>query len=154
MGTAGGHTPATNPPPTEEHEVSENENWSWWVGSCDERYHTECDSREEAVRIAKEEYDGAHIVEACKPSNIKLSGYFDAHGFMEDADENAWDDHGDPEGDGPVFDATPDQRNDLQVMVRAAMDAWQDKHGLNFTGWRFSAARNHEYIPADEVEEV
>ncbi len=124
------------------------DNWSWWVGHDDYRYSTQCDSREEAVRIAKEEYDGGYIVEACKPSNINISGYFDASLFMENADESAWDDHGDPEGDSPLFDAAQDQCNDLQVMVRAAMDAWQEKHSLTFTGCRFSGERNHEYIPA------
>ncbi|TNE55193.1 MAG: hypothetical protein EP341_05430 [Sphingomonadales bacterium] len=134
--------------------MSENEEWSWWVGSDEERYTTECGSKEEAVRIAKEEYEGAYIVEAIKPGNIPLSGYFDAHMFMERADENAWDDHGDPEGDMPVFDAPPDLRNDLQDMVRATIDAWQLKHGIKFTSFAFAASRNHEYIPADEAEEV
>ncbi|WP_333848494.1 hypothetical protein [Phaeobacter italicus] len=133
--------------------MGDNNDWSWWVGSSEESYHTECASREEAVEVAKE-HDGAHIIEACKPSNIKLSGYFDADYFMENADENAWEDHGDPEGDGPLFDVTLDQQSDLQAMVHAAMDAWQEKHGLTFTGWQFSASRNHEYIPAAEAEEV
>ncbi|WP_282091307.1 hypothetical protein [Epibacterium ulvae] len=132
--------------------MSDNGNWSWWVGSCEESYHTECDSREEAVRVAKE-HDGAWIVEACKPSSIKVSDYFNPDDFIVRADENAWDDHGDPEGDGPVFDIALEQQSDLQAMVRAAMDAWQEKHGLIFTGWQFSASRNHEYIPADEAEE-
>lgn len=134
--------------------MSNNDNWSWWVGSSDERYHTECDSREEAVRIAKEDYDGAYIVEACKPSSIALSDYFDASLFLENADESAYDDHGDPEGDAPVFETTHEQDEDLEQMVRAAISAWQEKHGLTFTGWQFSAARNHEYIPADEAEEA
>lgn len=134
--------------------MSEIKHWSWWVGSCEERYHTECDSREEAVRIAKEDYDGAYIAEACKPSNIALSGYFDASQFLESADESAYDDHGDPEGDTPLFDTTHEQDTDLEQMVRAAINAWQEKHGLIFTGWQFSASRNQEYIPGAEAEEV
>jgi hypothetical protein len=122
------------------------EHWSWWVGHDDERYHTECDSREEAVRIAKEEHDGGYIVEAMKP-NIALSGYFDADIFMETADENAWEEHGDPDGDTTIFDVSPDLRNDLQDMVLATIDAWQKKHNLTFTGWQFSASRNEEWIP-------
>lgn len=37
------------------------------------------------------------------------------------------------------------------------MDAWQEKHGLTFTGFKFAASRNHEYVPAkpdiDDQEE-
>lgn len=40
------------------------ENWSWWVGRDDERFTTECESRDEAVYIAREEYEGAWIIEA------------------------------------------------------------------------------------------
>lgn len=75
-----------------------NENWSWWVGHDEERYHTECDTRQEAVRIATEEQDGGYICEAVKPGNIELSEFFDADRFLEEADERAYDDHGDPEG--------------------------------------------------------
>jgi hypothetical protein len=130
-----------------------NQHWSWWVGHDDERFHTECDSREEAVRIAKEEHDGGYIVEAMKPGNIALSSYFDADMFVENADENAWENHGDPEGGDTVFDVPPDLRNDLQDMVRATIDAWQKKHNLTFTGWQFSASRNHEYIPGPTEED-
>lgn len=129
--------------------------WSWWVGSNDERYHTECDSREEAVRIAKEEYDGAYIVEAAKPSNIMLSEYFDADRFMEDAEDRAYDDHGDPDGGhDTVFDITAAQHADLETKVRAAISAWQAEHGLVFTGFRFSAEQNGEYIPPQHDAET
>lgn len=128
--------------------------WSWWVGSSDERFHTECSSHEEAVRIAKEEYEGAYIVEAAKPSNIMLSEYFDAEQFMEEADDRAYDDHGDPEGVyDDIFAITMTQRDDLEAKVRSAISAWQDEHKLVFTGFRFSASRNMEYIsPKPESE--
>ena len=129
--------------------------WSWWVGSDDERFHTECSSREEAVRIAKEEYEGAYIVEAAKPSNIMLSEYFDAERFLEEADERAYDDHGDPEGCyDEVFATTVAQRSDLEAKVRAAIGAWQDEHGLVFTGYKFSASRSSEYISPEPESEA
>lgn len=127
--------------------MSEQENWKWWVGHDDERYHTECDTRDEAVYIATEEQDGGHIVEAMKPDNIKISRYFDGHMFAEEAEERAFEDHGDPEGDVVVFPIKPEQRADLEKMVRATMDEWQEKHGLTFTGFQFKASRNQEYIP-------
>ncbi|MEO1950871.1 hypothetical protein [Thioclava sp.] len=133
--------------------MAERENWKWWVGHDEERYHTECDTREEAAYIASEEQDGGYIVEALKPANIKISRYFDGHRFVEDAEENAYEDHGDPDGDVEIFPVTYELRKDLEDMVRAAMDAWQEKHGLVFTGFQFSASRNEEYVPASaEVE--
>lgn len=132
-------------------EMTTETRWSWWVGSDDERYYNECASREEAVRIAKEEYDGAYIVEAAKPSNIMLSEYFVADWFMEGAEEHAYDDHGDPEGGyGTVFEITAAQQADLETKVRAAIDAWQTEHELVFTGFKFSEARNSEYIPPQQ----
>lgn len=126
-----------------------SENWKWWVGSNDERFSTECDTREEAVRIAREEYeDGAYIVEAIKPGNILLSNYFRADRFIEEADEQAYDHHGDPEGDSYVFeDVHGSVAADLQATVRAAIDEWQARHGLIFTGFKFLKQRNDEFIP-------
>ena len=34
----------------------------------------------------------------------------------------------------------------------AATDAWQEKHGLTFTGFQFKASRNQEYIPPKPVQ--
>lgn len=124
------------------------EEWKWWVGSDDERFGQQCDTREEAVFIAQDEYDdGAYIVEAVKPKNILLSRYFSGEQFAEDADEKAYDDHADPDGDGITFDATAAQLADLEAVVRSAIDEWQARHGLTFTGFKFLKQRNHEFIP-------
>lgn len=133
--------------------MGEQDEWKWWVGHDDERYHTECESREEAVYIASEEQDGGHIVEALKPASIKISRFFDAHMFVENAEDDAFYEYGDPEGHVLVFDVKPDVRADLGVMVRATMDAWQAKHSLTFTGFQFAASRNHEYVPAKDEDE-
>lgn len=130
-----------------------NEKWSWWVGSSEERFDTECDTREEAEAIAREEYEGAWIIEAQKPDSILLSKYFDAESFLERADERAWDYHGDPEGDAAVFEDAWKELAALQEMVRAAIDQWQEKHGLIFTSWKFSATRNLEYIPGAQDDD-
>lgn len=133
--------------------MTTTENWSWWVGHDEERFHTKCDSREEAVYIAREEYGGGWIVEAVKPGNIKLSGYFDVEDFLVRADECSQDDHSDPEGNHYVFEDTSPHCVDLEAMVRATIDQWQDKHGLVFTGWAFQAIRNLEYIPCPTEEQ-
>ena len=128
------------------------EKWSWWVGKDDERYTTECNTRDEAAMIAREEYEGAWIIEAKKPDNILLSAYFDVFRFIEDAEENAYEDHADEDAGDPIFDVTPEQISDLQTMVRAAIDDWQARHGLVFQGFKFSASRNGEWISGPEDE--
>lgn len=128
-----------------------SDKWDWWVGSSEERYSTQCGTREEAVEIAREEYDdGAWIVEAQGPAYLKLSEYFDADGFIEMADERAFDDHADEENPDALFETTPEQNADLQAAVRAAIDAWQERHDLTFRGFKFQAMRNGEFIPATE----
>lgn len=122
--------------------------WGWWVGHSEERYHTECDSREEAVRIATEEQDGGYICEAQKNDDLRLSRYFTADRLIEYAEECSYDDFGDPDGDFPIFEVSSDQGADLEKRVRAAIDEWQADHGLTFKAWKFSAQRNEEYIPA------
>jgi len=124
--------------------------WSWWVGKDDERYTTECETREEAVLIAREEYEGAWIIEARKPDSIPISKYFDVGRFIEDTEERAYENHADEEGGDAVFDVTADQIADLQDVVRAAMDQWQSKHGLVFQGFKFAASRNQEWVEGPE----
>lgn len=132
--------------------MTNDENWSWWVGHDDESFTTECGSRDEAVWIAREEYEGAWIVEALPPAELRLSAYFDASRFAEDTEDAAYDDHRDPLGDLPIFDLNTDQIKSLQSAVRSAIDHWQDRHGLTFRGWQFSASRNHEYIEGPDEE--
>lgn len=133
--------------------MTEQENWKWWVGFNEETYHTECDTREEAAYIAREEYEGGWIIEARKPSNIPLEKYFDAERFLEDAEDRAHDYYGDPETGDPVFDITAAQIDDLDTMVRETIGAWQKKHSLVFTGWAFTASRNSEYIPGPDEDD-
>lgn len=133
------------------------EEWKWWVGSDDERFTTECNTREEAVQIARDEYEGAYIIEATRPSNIKLSSYFSVVRFIEDAEDRAYDDHADEDGNDYVFNFPPGKSveiiNDLESVVQAAIDDWQERNGLTFTGFKFTQVRNQEYIPPVEESE-
>lgn len=129
--------------------------WMWWAGSNDECFSIgPVSDREGAIAEGRDAWsgDGFYIVEAKKPENLKLSAYFDADTFVENADENAWEDHGNPDGGDPIFDITNSQRADLLVSVRAAIDTWQDRHSLKFQGWCFSAQRNDEFIPETPEE--
>lgn len=132
--------------------MADGEGWTWWVGHDDERYTTQCDSRDEAVQIAQEEFDGAHIVEAKKPANLKLSQQFDIELFLERAEEAAWEEHADEGSDDPVYDVSEDQKAALLERVRSAIDDWQMSHGLKFQGFKFSAQRNEEYIPPSDED--
>lgn len=124
------------------------EEWSWWVGPNQEIYHTECGSREEALRIARSEYEGAYICEARK-DKLELADYFDANDFLERADESAYEESNE-DGD-PVFEVAPAQQAFLQEAVRAAIRKWQADHGLTFIPWRFTAVRNEEFVPPEEL---
>lgn len=124
-----------------------NETWSWWVGHDEERYHTECETREEAVQIARDEYEGGWIIEATQEPDIQLSDYFEIDDFLDRAEDRAFDNHGDPEGDQTIFDLSKEDQSSLEEQVRKAIREWQDNAGIVFSGWRFTASRNSEYVP-------
>lgn len=127
-------------------EVALNE-WYWWVGRDEEVYTDQCDSREEALEVVNSDYDTAYICEAIK-RQLKLADIFDAGRFLEDSNENVYDDYIGENGD-TLFEATNEQQKDLQEMVCAAMDAWQKKHSLRFVPFMFSETRNEEYVESD-----
>lgn len=129
--------------------MTDETGWMWWVGKEEDRFHTACNSRDEAVYIATEEQEGGWIVEAKQPTNIQLSTYFIADDFLDAANEMACD-LCDPEGDTGVFDPREEPKRGLETAVRAAIDAWQAQHNLVFTVWTFSAQRNLQYIPPKE----
>lgn len=121
--------------------------WTWCVGSSDETFDTECASREEAVSMAQEEYEeGAYICEAITRP-VPLAPYFDADLWLQRADEHACEDHM-GESCEPLFEVSVEQSNDLEKMVQATIEAWQEKHNLTFIPWAFSGQRNDEFIPA------
>lgn len=115
--------------------------WKWYSGSNDEEFHNgPFDTREEAVD-ALDGY-GGFVIEARK-DDLRLSSYFHAETLLEGAEEDAYDlsDEGDL-----IFDISDDQECDLQARVRAAIDTWQDAHGLRFVPFLFTASRNEERI--------
>lgn len=131
--------------------MADDGKWVWWVGGDEERYTDECDTREEAVRIAIEDYEGAYIIEAQKPEPLKMSDFIGANDLTERASDAAYDEHADPDGD-PIFEVTPEQEASLRDAVKYAVDMWQAGHGLVFVSFKFSAQRNGEYIEAPDTE--
>lgn len=126
--------------------------WGWYVGHNEEEFNSgPFETKEEAVHIAHEECDGAFIVEARK-EDILLSSQFDVDRFIEDADDRCYDMMG--LDDCCLFGSniTKDQMGDLQEIVRAAINRWQQDHGLTFTPWVFIKTRNLEFIQSKEAQ--
>lgn len=132
----------------------ENEPWKWWVGSDGETYDSgPLETRDEAVRIASEEMDGGHIVEAYQEP-IDLSKSFSASSWLEETDERLLEDFGGENGpDSFLCAITKEQEHDLEECIRMTIERWQKRHSISVVPWLFSAARNHEYIEAkDETD--
>jgi hypothetical protein len=126
--------------------MAEEKDWGWYVGRDDEVYTSGPETYEDAVRIAREEYEGAHICEAYK-APVPLASMFDAHDWLEECEERVWDEYVGQNGDC-LFDLTPEQTKSLQNTVRAAIEKWQTENGLTFMPFMFTESRNHEYISA------
>jgi hypothetical protein len=126
-------------------------NWQWYVGYSDESYSGgPYDTREEAVQIAKEEFDGGYIVEAYKLP-IDLARHFEVDRFLEDFEDNNYE-LGNFEEGGPIIDITKDQAKDLEEMVRNTIADWQKKHNLVFMPWAFTDSRNEEFIRGEMAD--
>lgn len=124
--------------------------WKWYAGSNEEEFqHGPFDTREQA--IAELDGYGGYIVLARKVP-LRLSDYFRADGFLENAEDAAYDLAN--EGGDPVFDVSAYQQENLQICVRAAIDAWQYAHSLTFIPWAFNGTKNLERINSDDWVEV
>lgn len=109
----------------------------WWGYSDDGGFYGPYDTRDIAIAQALIETDeGFYVCQASRHDPQKLSDYFRADTFLEDADLEA-DELLNPDGDDPLFDLTDEQTKDLQAVVRAAIDAWQERRKLVFYPWAF-----------------
>jgi hypothetical protein len=119
--------------------------WQWWAGYSEDRYSEHCADRAEAVEwIANNCEDGGWITQALPPRALRLSNYIDADHILDVAEDTTYDES-DPDGDGN-FHVTKEQHADLTARVRAAIDAWQDHHGLAIHGRAFRGMRDTEYV--------
>lgn len=125
-----------------------DKDWKWYSGSNDEEFHNgPFDAREDAVD-ALDGY-GGYVIEAVK-YDLRLSDLFQVSSFLEQAEDSVDDLYN--EDYSLIFDTSEDQARDLQLLVRAAIDTWQDAHGLKFVPWVFKQSRNLQRIDADEVK--
>jgi len=131
-------------------------NWKWYSGDNNESYSFgPFDTREEAIEEVRGQYGDdvdVYVTEAYKEP-LKLSSYI-SRDFVETLLEHAEEcvaDLGDEYGEHLTFDVSGEQQKDLRAMLKATVNAWQEKHGLKFTTWRFTDTRNEEFI-APEVQ--
>lgn len=132
--------------------MTDTANAQWWWSHDDERFDGPFNTREAAIAEAEVSFgtdDGFYICQATKSAE-KLSGHFDAADLIERANDESAEFMGE-DGD-PLFDPNADQEADLQEIVRAAIDAWQEKHKLVFTQWCFDWQGRSEWISPNPDE--
>lgn len=127
-----------------------HQEWKWYAGRNEETFSEgPFDTREQAIA----ELDGyAGFVLLARKVPLRLSQFFHADTFLENAEDSAYD-MANEDGD-PLFDISSDQQADLEARVRAAIEAWQYAHGLTFEPWSFTGTKNLERINADDWVEV
>lgn len=121
-----------------------NDNWSWWAGSSEEYYHTNCATREEA--IAALEGEGGWICEA-QQKPLRVADLLLLDDLLVDADEDI--ERGEDDDD-VILRATPAQEEDLRARIKVACDEWQAAHGLVFKTRMFTSQRKTEFISENE----
>lgn len=116
----------------------------WYHASSDdaEQWDGGFATREDAVKQGEYEYGGRpfHVVEADSAPVRLASWIMDGAEVLDRAGEDLYDsDRVYSEFDeGPVFEASHAQIEDLHRRLKEACDAWQEAHGLVFTVQTFS----------------
>jgi hypothetical protein len=127
----------------------------WYFSSSDDEgpWHGGFFYREDAVSAGRDEYEGEDFfVVWAVNSPIRLADWIEADRTLEKAEDSLADsDRVNSEfDDGGVFDATPEQENDLIARLKRACDEWQGEHGLVFSVNTFSRMGKPEMISASE----
>ena len=127
---------------------------SAWYFSTDggENYQCKSLTKEEAIKRGRD-YDpeSSFIVAHCHDHVLRLSWFFIVDDWVDWVNDGPADDYMGKDGD-PVFDFPQDAANDLEKMVRASIDAWQEKHGMRFTSHYFGGCWDEEIIAPDDEE--
>ncbi|WP_062114078.1 hypothetical protein [Aureimonas sp. AU40] len=128
--------------------------WKWWHG---DRSNEEASAigpystRESAIANAKGYgHQKPYVFEAT--TTLILSDFIDAETLLNDIEERRLNDGELAEDDdGPWFEATKEQAEDLKKRLKAAADEWQLAHDLHFRGYTFIDYRNESDVPADDA---
>lgn len=137
--------------------------WGWWAGTNEEWMTVgPCATREHAIDEMVQDGSGEFLDNSQDPpvwknsiyvcearqDPLRLADWIGADWILERADESLADsdrvscEH----DDGPWFEATPEQEEDLKERLKRACDEWQEAHGLSFTSQTFSHSRNAESL--------
>jgi hypothetical protein len=108
-----------------------------------EVYHTDCNTREEAIEVAKQ-YGGGLIAE-CQQQD------FDLGLTGDDIIECLYGQNEGAVGEGDFIECTREQCKDLGDMVTDAILAWAEKHKISLTAWTFEVVRNKETVVVEPV---
>lgn len=130
------------------------EKWKWyWSHDGEDYIGGPFETRDDAIYDGKSYGDPFFIIEAIK-EDLDLSLEFDADEWLEDIDDQLYNDRrgGDPDGDGLFAGITTDQVLFLEARVRQAIHNWQTDNDLKFDTWHFSDQRNGEFIERKENE--
>lgn len=125
------------------------QDYKWYYGYGDggpEQYYGGFATKEEAIEegldMAAGNYEKITIVEAIY---AKLNtDIFDELVFerLANANEEAQNE----DGEIGVESATNEMANELNLQLRAVLDAWLVKHNLDYCAWAFGDTRNEEII--------
>ena len=114
--------------------------WRWWVGHDEEVYHTDFDTREEAVAYAQQ-CDYAYIAE-CQQQDFSLD--IDADEILDGLANAQYD----LIGEGEFIETTTEQRKDLGERLTRVMYEWAYENNISLTAWSFGAVRNRALVDA------
>lgn len=140
--------------------MEQHKDWKWWAGSNEEIFTSgPHDTRDEAIQdaLGNEYFNvfvdatgarnaGIHIVEAYI-APLRIADWIGADDIVERAENRISDGMVFAENDeGPWFETTVEQAEDLEQCLRKAANDWQDRHKLVFATTTFEGQRNSEYL--------
>jgi len=129
---------------------AESPSCAWCLTDNDDQWHGGHETPKEAIEATRDETDADVItVGLCYTRRQALSFWLpDMDQLLEQADEALADSdetaHEDDQG--PWFEVTSEQRNSLERMLTATVDAWQAMHGLVFTTRTFSKITDERQV--------
>lgn len=118
--------------------------YKWFITNDEEVWHNECDSREEALKYAREK--GWKIIGEARHQDfdLQLPGAAVLE-VLEGQNEEFTNE------DGDFIYASPEQEKDLGDMVSAAIAAWVEKHKIGVKAWVFGDIRNIEHVTGETI---
>ena len=113
--------------------------YQWWMTHNEEEYFNPCETREEALTMAREE--GYPVIAECLKGDFNLT--VDADNVLQRLGEQNEENTNE---DGDFIDCTRTQLDDLSAMLTETLRAWAVKHDIKTEAWAFVDIRNIEKV--------